>query len=105
MKCEFCKRSGVNNVANIELDVGFRVGDLARESAGLEKMKVIKPKAICVSSIYLCYDCVKKLGNNLYNIQTNIIMRELKKSLKKTWLRQMILNALETKNENKRNSI
>lgn len=94
MKCEFCHKDGANNVANIELDVGFRVGDLARESMNLKKMKVIKPRAICVSSIYLCYDCSKKLGNNLYNIQTNIIMKELKKSLKNIWLKQMILSAL-----------
>ncbi len=95
MKCEFCHKDGANNVANIELDIGFRVGDLVRESMKLEKMKTIKPKAICVSSIYLCYDCSKKLGKNLYNIQTKIIMKELKKSLKSTWLKQMILNALE----------
>ncbi|KKM67274.1 hypothetical protein LCGC14_1472720 [marine sediment metagenome] len=97
MKCAFCHVDGANNITNIELDIGFRVGDLARETMGIDKMKTIKPIAISVSSLYLCFDCSYKLGNNLFNIQTNQIMKELKKSLKNTWLKQMILNALETK--------
>ena len=98
MKCEFCHTSGASNITNIELDIGFRIGDFARETMGLEKMATIKPVAISVSSIHTCYNCTSKLGKNLNRIRIQMskqIMKELKESLNNTWLKQMILNALE----------
>ncbi len=93
-KCELCHKEGTYDIdlVNVELDVGFKLGNIAKEME--YPKRVVKPQFICLTSIYLCKDCENKLGKNLYNIQTNKIMRELKEALKDSWLKQLIISAL-----------
>ncbi len=90
-RCEMCRKETNNEVINIELDMGFQIGDLGRDL----KMKVVqRPLCMGVCSIYVCSDCKFKIENaNYYDLSKRVI-KNLKEVIKEDFIKNLMLEEL-----------
>lgn len=89
-RCEMCEKQTENEVINIELDMGFQIGDFANDD-----MKVVqRPLCMGVTSIYVCGNCKYKIESaNYYKLNKRII-KKLKSLIKDDFIKNLMLEEL-----------
>ncbi len=90
-RCEICRKETNNDLINIELNMGFNIGDLGRD----REMKTIqRPICMGVTSIYVCDKCKYKIEESHYFQLGKRVIRELKKVIREDWVKNMMLEEL-----------